>query len=297
MGVLKTTDIPGLPVVARGKVRDIYAYGDDQLIFIVTDRVSAFDVVLEEAIPDKGKVLNQVSSFWLRWAEPIVGHHLVADRFEDFPHDLQPYREQLEGRAALVRRAQMYPVECVARGYLSGSGWKEYQRGGTVCGIALPEGLRESDQLPEPIFTPATKAETGHDENISFERMVSIVGQEVAETLRDMTLTLYTKAAEYARERGIIIADTKFEFGVIDSRTVLCDEALTPDSSRFWPLDLYEPGGPQPSFDKQFVRDYLETVTWDKTPPPPPLPGEVVDGTRKRSLEILEILTGQALQS
>lgn len=295
-GAIKRTEIPGLQEVARGKVRDVYAFGDDALLFVVTDRVSAFDVVLEEGIPDKGKVLNQISSFWLRWAQPIVGNHLITDVVEEFPDQLQAYRDQLEGRAALVRRAEMFPVECVARGYISGSGWKEYKRDGTVCGIALPDGLQESEQLPEPIFTPATKAETGHDENISFEGMVSIVGQEVAETLRELTLELYTKAAAHARKRGIIIADTKFEFGRVDGKIVLCDEALTPDSSRFWPADRYQPGGPQPSFDKQFVRDYLESVTWDKTPPPPSLPEHVVQGTRDRYLEILEILTGHGLR-
>jgi phosphoribosylaminoimidazole-succinocarboxamide synthase len=294
-GAIKQTEIPVLEEVARGKVRDVYAYGEDALLFVVTDRVSAFDVVLEEGIPDKGKVLNQISSFWLRWAEPIVGNHLIADRVDEFPEELQPFRSQLEGRAALVRRAEMFPVECVARGYISGSGWKEYKRDGTVCGIGLPPGLGESEQLPEPIFTPATKAHTGHDENISFERMVSIVGEEVAGKLRDLTLELYGKAAAYARERGIIIADTKFEFGRVDGEIVLCDEALTPDSSRFWPADRYAPGGPQPSFDKQYVRDYLETVSWDKTPPPPSLPEHVVHGTRDRYVEILQILTGQGL--
>jgi phosphoribosylaminoimidazole-succinocarboxamide synthase len=277
-------------------VRDVYAYGDDALLFVVTDRVSAFDVVLEEGIPDKGKVLNQVSSFWFGWAKPIVGNHLIADSVDAFPDDLRPYHDQLVGRASLVRRADMFPVECVARGYLSGSGWKEYKSQGTVCGIELPPGLKESDQLPEPIFTPATKAQTGHDENITFEQMVEIVGGEDARKLRDLTLELYQKAAAYARERGIIIADTKFEFGRVDGTIVLCDEALTPDSSRFWPLSRYSPGGPQPSFDKQYVRDYLESVEWDKTPPPPSLPESVIQGTRDRYLEILQILTGHGLR-
>jgi phosphoribosylaminoimidazole-succinocarboxamide synthase len=296
MGAIKTTDIPTLEVVARGKVRDVYAHGDDALLFVVTDRVSAFDVVLEEGIPDKGKVLNQVSSFWFGWAKPIVGNHLIADSVDAFPDDLRPYHDQLVGRASLVRRADMFPVECVARGYLSGSGWKEYKSQGTVCGIELPPGLKESDQLPEPIFTPATKAQTGHDENITFEQMVEIVGGEDARKLRDLTLELYQKAAAYARERGIIIADTKFEFGRVDGTIVLCDEALTPDSSRFWPLSRYSPGGPQPSFDKQYVRDYLESVEWDKTPPPPSLPESVIQGTRDRYLEILQILTGHGLR-
>ncbi len=294
MNAVVDTDLPGLELVARGKVRDIYRY-EDKLLLIATDRISAFDVILPQPVPEKGKVLHQVSSFWFEWSKELVGNHLVAERMEDFPADLQPFREQLDGRAALVHKAEMFPVECVARGYISGSGWKEYQRDGSVCGIKLPDGLRESDQLPEPIFTPATKAETGHDENISFERMVDIVGEEVSNKLRDLTLTLYSRAAEFARERGIIIADTKFEFGVLDGKIIICDEMLTPDSSRFWPKDEYAPGGSQPSFDKQYVRDYLETVTWDKTPPAPDLPDEVIAGSRKRYLEILEILTGKGL--
>ena len=289
------TRLPDLELVARGKVRDIYAY-DDKLLLIATDRISAFDVVLPQPIPDKGKVLHQVSSFWFRWSEGIVGNHLVADRFEEFPSRLQTYRAQLAGRSAIVRRAEMFPVECVARGYLAGSGWKEYRRTGRVCGIDLPPGLVESDRLPAPIFTPATKAESGHDENISYEAMVGIVGEEVSAKLRELTLRLYEEAAAFALERGIIIADTKFEFGVMEGEIILCDEVLTPDSSRFWPKDLYQPGMAQPSYDKQFVRDYLESLDWDKTPPGPDLPREVIEGSRQRYLEILEILTGEGLR-
>ncbi|MDQ7006793.1 MAG: phosphoribosylaminoimidazolesuccinocarboxamide synthase [Acidobacteriota bacterium] len=294
MNAVVETRLPGMDLLSRGKVRDIYAFGD-QLLLIATDRISAFDVILPQPIPDKGKVLHQVSSFWFEWSKDLVGNHLVAERIADFPAELQGWADQLAGRSALVRRAEMFPVECVARGYLSGSGWKDYCATNKVCGISLPEGLVESEQLPEPIFTPATKAETGHDENISFDTMAALVGGERAEQLRFLTLELYRKAAAFALERGIIIADTKFEFGMIDGKVVICDEMLTPDSSRFWPRDAYTPGRAQPSFDKQFVRDYLETLDWDKTPPGPDLPDEVVSGTRKRYLEILEILTGSGL--
>ncbi|RMG42932.1 MAG: phosphoribosylaminoimidazolesuccinocarboxamide synthase [Acidobacteria bacterium] len=294
MNGLSETSLPGLPRVGRGKVRDIYDLGD-ALLFVCTDRISAFDVVLPQPIPDKGRVLNQLSAFWLEWSRPLVANHLVTARFDEFPAELRRFGDQLAGRASIVRKADMFPVECVARGYLAGSGWKEYRERGTVCGIELPPGLREADRLPEPIFTPATKAESGHDENIPFERMASLVGRETADRLRSLTLELYARAAEYAAERGIIIADTKFEFGVIDGRIALCDEALTPDSSRFWPRDGYEPGRPQPSYDKQFVRDYLETLDWDKKPPGPDLPPEIVEGTRRRYIEIFEILTGRSL--
>jgi phosphoribosylaminoimidazole-succinocarboxamide synthase len=294
MGTVSRTELEGLELLSRGKVRDIYDLGD-RLLLIATDRISAFDVVLPQPIPDKGKVLHQVSLFWFDWARPIVPNHLVAGRVDDFPPELQRFRDQLEGRSALVRKADMFPVECVARGYLSGSGWKEYQENGRVCGISLPRGLRESERLPEPIFTPATKAETGHDENISFDRMLEIVPADVANRLRDLTLELYTKAAAFAEQRGIIIADTKFEFGLIDGEIALCDEVLTPDSSRFWPKDEYEPGRGQPSFDKQFVRDFLARSGWDKSPPPPDLPDEVVEGSRRRYVQALEILTGHGL--
>jgi len=294
MAVVSETNLPGLPLLSRGKVRDIYDLGD-ALLLVATDRISAFDVVLRQPIPDKGKVLNQLSAFWFSWSEPIVANHLVTADAGRFPAALAPFREQLEGRSSLVRKARMFPIECVARGYLSGSGWKEYRKSGTVCGIELPPGLVESDRLPRPIFTPATKEESGHDVNISFERAAEIVGQQAASELRRLTLEIYSKAAEYAAGRGIIIADTKFEFGLIDGKIAICDEMLTPDSSRFWPADEYRPGGPQPSYDKQFVRDFLESASWDKNPPAPELPPDVIDGTRARYLEALTILSGRGL--
>ena len=294
MPAVTDTNLPGLKMISRGKVRDIYDLGD-RLLLIATDRISAFDVVLPQPVPDKGKVLHQVSLFWFDHFKDVVPNHLAAGRVDDFPPELRAHREVLAGRTALVRKAKMFPIECVARGYLAGSGWKEYRTSGTVCGVKLPAGLKESDKLPEPIFTPSTKAETGHDENIDFERAAGIVGREAATTLRDLTLSLYAKAADFARGKGIIIADTKFEFGVIDGRVALCDEVLTPDSSRFWPADQYKPGGPQPSFDKQFVRDWLESIHWNKQPPAPSLPAEVIEGTRARYVEALRILSGHGL--
>ena len=294
MPAVTDTNLPGLKMISRGKVRDIYDLGD-RLLLIATDRISAFDVVLPQPVPDKGKVLHQVSLFWFDHFKDVVPNHIAAGRVDDFPPELRAHREVLAGRTALVRKAKMFPIECVARGYLAGSGWKEYRTSGTVCGVKLPAGLKESDKLPEPIFTPSTKAETGHDENIDFERAAGIVGREAATTLRDLTLSLYAKAADFARGKGIIIADTKFEFGVIDGRVALCDEVLTPDSSRFWPADQYKPGGPQPSFDKQFVRDWLESIHWNKQPPAPSLPAEVIDGTRARYIEALRILSGHGL--
>jgi phosphoribosylaminoimidazole-succinocarboxamide synthase len=263
------------------------------LLIVASDRISAYDVVLPTAVPDKGKVLNQVSNFWFDHLASIIPNHVVEREIGRFPQPLPSYREVLAGRSVLTLRADIFPVECVARGHISGSGWKEYQQSGTVCGVRLPEGLRESERLPEPIFTPAAKAEKGHDENISFDRMTEIVGGEAAETLRDLTLRLYKEAASYVEAKGVIIADTKFEFGLHQGRLLLCDEALTPDSSRFWPADRYEAGGPQPSYDKQFVRDYLVSVGFDKRPPGPELPEEVVQGTRERYLEIFRILTGR----
>ncbi len=294
MSAITETHLPGQKLLSRGKVRDIYDLGD-RLLLVATDRISAFDVVLPQPIPDKGKVLNQLSAFWFDWSAPIVGNHLVSADAGSFPAALQPFREVLAGRSSLVRKAAMFPVECVARGYLSGSGWKEYRESGTVCGIRLPAGLRESDRLPEPIFTPATKEETGHDINIPFETACELVGTGPASELRRLTLALYGRAAAYAAERGIIIADTKFEFGVIDGAIAICDEMLTPDSSRFWPADQYAPGGPQPSFDKQFVRDFLESIRWDKSPPAPDLPADVIAGTRARYVEALTILSGHGL--
>lgn len=290
---LLTTSIPEGQLVSRGKVRDIYSV-DDRLILVATDRISAFDCVLSPGISGRGVILTQLSNFWFSKFGDVT-NHLVATGLADFP---EPYRDhsELAGRSILVRRLDPIPVECVARGYLSGSGWKEYVAGGSVCGIQLPGGLSESEQLPEPIFTPATKAAEGHDENIDFDRMVDIVGGQTAEILRDLTLRLYREAAAYALERGIIIADTKFEFGFEPGgRIVWMDEALTPDSSRFWPADSYEPGHGQPSYDKQFVRDWLEASGWDKRPPAPELPPDVVEGTLERYREAYRKLTGTAI--
>ncbi|MCJ7755557.1 MAG: phosphoribosylaminoimidazolesuccinocarboxamide synthase [Thermoanaerobaculales bacterium] len=293
---LLTTSIPSGKLVSRGKVRDIYVT-DDALVLVATDRISAFDSVLSPGIPGRGVILTQLSTFWFRQFADRVPNHLLATDLADFPAPFNQHPE-LAGRSVLVRKLEPIPVECVARGYLVGSGWKEYQADGTVCGIRLPEGLTESARLSEPIFTPATKATDGHDENISFEKMVGIVGEETATRLRDLTLDLYRAAADYALERGIIIADTKFEFGVDgDGRIVWMDEALTPDSSRFWPADDYEPGRSQASFDKQYVRDWLEASGWDKEPPAPTLPPEVVDGTLSRYRDAYRLLTGEDLSA
>ena len=292
MAVL-TTSIPGGKLVSRGKVRDIYAV-DDGLLLIATDRISAFDCVLSPGIPGRGVILTQLSNFWFKRFGDVPNHLLATERAR-FP---KPYRDhaELDRRSVLVRRLEPIPVECVARGYLSGSGWKEYRDGGSVCGIRLPAGLRESDRLPEPIFTPATKASEGHDENIAFDRTVEIVGGRTAELLRDLTLRLYREAAAYALERGIIIADTKFEFGLDpEGRVVWMDEALTPDSSRFWPADAYQPGHGQPSYDKQYVRDWLEASGWNKQPPGPVLPPAVVEGTLDRYREAYRQLTGSSI--
>jgi phosphoribosylaminoimidazole-succinocarboxamide synthase len=293
---LLTTSIPSGKLVSRGKVRDIYAV-DDALLLVATDRISAFDSVLSPGIPGRGIILTQLSTFWFRRFADRVPNHLLATDLADFPAPFNRCPE-LAGRSVLVRKLEAIPVECVARGYLVGSGWKEYQTDGTVCGIRLPGGLTESARLSEPIFTPATKATDGHDENISFERMVGIVGEETATRLRDLTLELYRAAADYALERGIIIADTKFEFGKDgDGRIVWMDEALTPDSSRFWPADAYEPGRPQASFDKQFVRDWLEASGWNKEPPAPTLPPHVVEGTLSRYRDAYRLLTGEDLSA
>jgi phosphoribosylaminoimidazole-succinocarboxamide synthase len=288
------SSLPGVKRIARGKVRDIYEVGSDLLI-VTTDRISAFDYVLSPGIPRKGEVLNRISLFWFDRFREVVPNHLITADVAEYPAELASFRSELAGRSVLVRRAEMIPVECVARGYISGSGWKEYQAEGTVCGIALPAGLRESDKLPEPIFTPATKAETGHDENVSFEHVASKIGVELASRLRDLTLTIYRQASEYAATRGIIIADTKFEFGFLDGQLILCDEVLTPDSSRFWPVDQWNPGGPQPSYDKQFVRDYLESIRWNKQPPAPVLPDDVVRRTSEKYQEAYRLLTGSEL--
>jgi phosphoribosylaminoimidazole-succinocarboxamide synthase len=292
--VLLKTHLPDVELVARGKVRDIYRAGDDLLI-VATDRISAFDYILASGIPRKGEVLTQLSLFWFDFLKDVVRTHLITADVDRYPEPLPRYRDQLEGRSMLVRRARMLEVECVARGYLSGSGWKDYLATGAVCGIPLPAGLAESAELPEPIFTPATKAQSGHDLNISFDEAAAIVGRDVAERIRDLTLDIYRRAARYARERGIIIADTKFEFGFVDGELVLADEALTPDSSRFWPAAGYKPGGPQPSFDKQYVRDYLESIRWNKQPPAPALPEDVIRNTSAKYLEAYRLLTGKSL--
>ena len=282
--VVLETNVPGLKLRARGKVRDIYDDGD-RLLFVATDRISAFDYILATGIPDKGRVLTQMTRFWLEFLRDTVPNHYLSS---DVPTGL-------EGRAMWVKRCEMIELECVARGYISGSGWKDYQRTGAICGIPLPAGLKESDQLPEPIFTPATKAQTGHDENISFETAASLVGADLAAKLRDLTLSIYKKAADYARTRGIIIADTKFEFGLYDGKITLADEVLTPDSSRFWPLATYKPGGAQPSYDKQYVRDYLESIHWNKQPPAPALPEDVALRTSDKYKEACRELTGKNL--
>ncbi|RXH55465.1 phosphoribosylaminoimidazolesuccinocarboxamide synthase [Granulicella sibirica] len=306
MPALLTTDLSPLPLIARGKVRDIYSLGpepDSDLLFIATDRISAFDHVLGSGIPDKGRILTQISAFWFDYLSDTVQNHLQPYIGPEAIQRLQPFSEVIEGRSMVVRRAQMFPVECVARAYLSGSGWKDYQQTGGVCGIPLPPGLRESDRLPEPIFTPAAKINTGgHDENISYKAVERTVGAEIARRLRDLTLDLFKRASEHAASKGLILADTKFEFGILPSldpndqgmpQIALCDEVLTPDSSRFWPAATYEPGGPQPSYDKQYVRDYLESIRWNKQAPAPSLPSEVVEKTRAKYLEAFHLLTGR----
>ena len=291
--VITRTDFPALKLVNRGKVRDIYDLGDT-LLLVTSDRISAFDVIMNEGIPNKGLVLNQMSIFWFRLMSDIIPNHIIATEVEDFPEVTRPYHEQLKGRSMLVKKARPLPVECIVRGYLSGSGWKDYKQTGAICGITLPAGLKESDRLPEPIFTPSTKAELGeHDENISFDEAIRLCGRELAEQVRAATLAIYARARDYAWEKGIIIADTKFEFGVLDDGSLIwIDEALSPDSSRFWPRDQYQPGGPQPSFDKQFLRDYLETLDWGKKAPAPDLPPEIVAKTGEKYMEALRRLTG-----
>ncbi len=293
-GIVLESDLSGVERYGRGKVRDVYSAGESLLI-VATDRISAFDYILATGIPDKGRVLTQLSVFWFDFLKDLTPTHFLTAVVDQYPEPLRRFRGQLDGRSMLVKRARMIEIECVARGYLSGSGWKEYQKSGTVCGIALPPGLKESDQLPEPIFTPATKAQSGHDENVSFETVVGLIGVDLARKLRDLTLAIYGKAAAYAAGRGIIIADTKFEFGFVGDQLVLADEVLTPDSSRFWPRETYKPGGPQPSYDKQFVRDYLESIRWNKQPPAPGLPSEVAEKTSEKYKEAYRVLTGRAL--
>ena len=293
--VLLKTDFPNLELFASGKVRDVYRVGNDRLLFVATDRISAFDYVLATGIPHKGRVLTQISMFWFDFLKDTVANHLVTAQVSNYPPQVQAYSDQLRGRSMLVERAEMFPVECVVRGYLSGSGWKEYKATGSVCGIKLPSGLHESDKLPEPIFTPATKATTGHDENISFEEMCKLVDPVEAKQLRDLSIAIYTKAADYARTKGIIIADTKFEFGKTARGITLADEVLTPDSSRFWPAELYSPGMSQQSFDKQYVRDYLEEIRWNKQPPAPALPEDVASKTGEKYRDAYRALTGRTL--
>jgi phosphoribosylaminoimidazole-succinocarboxamide synthase len=292
MRVIRETHFAGVTPAARGKVRDIYDLGD-KLLIVATDRLSAFDVILPTPIPDKGRVLTQLSLFWFNLLKDVIPNHVVSAT--DFPPPFNSYKGDLAGRSMVVRKTQPLPIECVVRGYVSGSGWKDYRATGKICGIALPPGLRESDRLPQPLFTPSTKASTGHDENISFEQAASLVGKELAERVRTISLEIYRRAVAYAEPRGIILADTKFEFGLLHNALIWIDEALTPDSSRFWPAAQYKPGGPQPSFDKQFVRDYLERIHWSKTPPGPELPPEVVAATRAKYREAYRILVGHEL--
>jgi phosphoribosylaminoimidazole-succinocarboxamide synthase len=292
MRVIRETHFSGITPAARGKVRDIYDLGD-KLLIVATDRLSAFDVVLPTPIPDKGRVLTQLSLFWFNLLRDVVPNHVLSAT--DFPAPFDSYKDDLAGRSMVVRKTQPLPIECVVRGYVSGSGWKDYRATGKICGVTLPAGLRESDRLPQPIFTPATKAATGHDENIPFEQAASLVGKELAERVRAISLEIYRRASAYAEPRGVILADTKFEFGLLHNDLIWIDEALTPDSSRFWPAAQYEPGGPQPSFDKQFVRDYLERIQWSKTPPGPELPPEVVAATRAKYREAYRILVGHEL--
>jgi phosphoribosylaminoimidazole-succinocarboxamide synthase len=292
MRVIRETDFAGLTPAARGKVRDIYDLGD-KLLIVATDRLSAFDVILPTPIPDKGRVLTQLSLFWFNLLKDVIPNHVLSST--DFPAPFDAHKDDLAGRSMIVRKTQPLPIECVVRGYVSGSGWKDYRVTGKICGIALPSGLQESDRLPEPIFTPATKAATGHDENIPFEQAASLIGKDLAERVRAVSLEIYRRAAAYAEPRGVILADTKFEFGLLQDELIWVDEALTPDSSRFWPASQYNPGGPQPSFDKQFVRDYLERIRWPKTPPGPELPPEIVDATRAKYREAYRILAGHEL--
>ncbi len=286
------TDFPDLQLLKRGKVRDLYDLGDC-LLMVATDRISAFDVVMPNPIPDKGKILTQISLFWFKEMRPLLGNHLISAEVDEYPESCRPYADVLRDRSMLVKKAQPLPIECVVRGYISGSGWKSYQESGRVCGIELPEGLVESEKLPQPIFTPSTKEEIGmHDINIDFEETVLRIGKQAAETVKELSLTIYGKGAQLAERRGIIIADTKFEFGFDGQDLILIDEVLTPDSSRFWPQTTYHPGGSQKSYDKQYLRDYLISIQWDQTPPAPALPDDVIDNTRMKYLEALTRLTG-----
>lgn len=290
--LLKDTEFINLPVFAKGKVRDVYEVGNDLLLMVVTDRISAFDVVFDKPIPDKGRVLNRISEFWFNHTKNIIGNHVVTSKVSEYPKGLDKYQKELEGRSMLVKKVNMENVECIVRGYLEGSGLKDYKATGTVCGVKLPEGLKQADKLPEPIFTPSTKSKEGHDVNITFDELVNMIGMERANKLKEKSIALYLAAAEFAESKGIIIADTKFEFGYLDGQLVIADEMLTPDSSRFWQLDDYEPGRAQKSFDKQFLREYLESIEWDKNPPAPPLPKEIIEKTRAKYIEAYERITG-----
>lgn len=294
--VILETNLPGIPLHARGKVRDVYVVDAETLLFVATDRISAFDYILASGIPGKGRVLTQLSLFWFDFLADLTPNHLITADIREYPVALRAYEDQLEGRSMLVHRARMIDVECVARGYLCGSGWKDYKATGAVCGIPLPAGLQDGSRLPEPIFTPATKAQSGHDENISFETVVSTIGTELAEELRRRTLAIYAKASDYAATKGILLADTKFEFGFVGDTLVLGDEVLTPDSSRFWPRDTWAPGGIQLSYDKQYVRNYLEQIGWNKQPPAPGLPDEVAQETANKYKEAYRVLTGKHLR-
>jgi phosphoribosylaminoimidazole-succinocarboxamide synthase len=293
--VLLKTEFKELKLFRRGKVRDVYDLGD-KLLIVSTDRISCFDVILPSGIPFKGKVLTSISVFWFDFIKDVIGHHLITTDVEEYPLELKKYKQDLAGRSMLVLKTRPLPVECVVRGYLSGSGWKEYKQKQSICSISLPAGLKESDKLEQPIFTPSTKADVGHDENVSQSYIEELIGLDMAKELKDISIRVYKKAGDYALQKGIIIADTKFEFGIYNGRIIIIDEALTPDSSRFWPLDGYMPGRPQPSFDKQFVRDYLETLDWDKAPPAPALPEEIISRTTEKYLEAYRKLTGKELK-
>ena len=294
--VITSTDLPGFKLHSKGKVRDIYEVDDDTLLLVTTDRMSAFDVILGDPIPWKGVILNQITLFWMNKFAHLIPNHIIESDVDKYPASLQPYRDQLAGRSVLARKAQPLKAECIVRGYIAGSGWKSYKKDGTLCGVRLPEGLKESDKLPEIMFTPSTKGEMGtHDENISLEKMRKIVGRDLADKAAETSLAIYREASEYAAGRGIIIADTKFEFGIVDGKLTLIDEVLTPDSSRFWPAATYEPGHSQPSFDKQYLRDWLETQVWDKTPPAPALTPTVRDTTAEKYQEAFRLLTGRSL--
>lgn len=292
--LINDTDFIKLPLHIKGKVRNVYDLGD-QLLIVVTDRISAFDVVFPNLIPNKGRVLNSISEFWFNYTKDIIGNHVITTDVDQYPHGLSQFKEELAGRSMLVKKVKMLEVECIVRGYLEGSGLKDYQQTGSICGIKLPAGLKQGEKLPEPIFTPSTKATEGHDENVSFEAVAGIIGSELAAKLRDVSIALYQKASRYAESKGLILADTKFEFGMLDGQLIVADEMFTPDSSRFWAMDEYEPGKPQKSFDKQFVREYLESIQWDKKPPAPILPEDVVKKTEAKYVEAYERITGKKL--